>query len=99
MRPGGFVCKHVASEGHPGVAALCIFHHKPVDETDSGLELVCGAEHGVGDYQLVNLDPVVAADPSIGEVLDSLQEGYQATRSAPAQPWLIEPLPAEDEAA
>lgn len=94
MMPG-LVCKHVSRENAP---ALLVCHQTPESAGDSGFLIACGADgHGLKDWLVADLDKRLQA-PEMQE-LRTLEEGQQATRTAPDQPWVIEPLPPEEEAA
>lgn len=96
----GLACKHVREQLVSGQPVLFVCRTEPVDEDDTGLEVYCGQEaHSPEDCVLINLDRVVAVDASVGEMLEALEEGQQAHRSAPGQPWVVEPIPPEDDQA
>lgn len=96
----GIICKHITRPGTVGKPVLRIVHDEPAFEEDSGCGLYCGAlEHQQEDFLMVNLDRILDQDPALREVLQGLEEGSQATRADLAQPWLVEPLPEDDDQA
>lgn len=101
MRPG-FICTHLSPKGQTELVQrpLVVEHDLPVDETDTGWGFFCnevGLHHNA-ELKIVDLDRYVAQDPTLHEVLD-MPEGYHAYRAGVDQPWVIEPLPPEEEAA
>lgn len=93
----GLICKHVDRSNAAGAPVLLVCKTEPVGENDTGLEVYCGGEHTSEDYLFINLDRVIATDASVGEMLEALEEGQLAHRSAPDQPWVVEPIPPEDD--
>ena len=95
MRPG-FTCIHVL-EGAP---VLCVEHDAPIDQTVTGWGVYCAARrHENPELRLVDLDAVPAAAQALAEHDSTLAEGHMATRTTAGDPWLVLPIPAEDEAA
>lgn len=102
MRPG-FICTHILSpDGMPDELArppLVVEHDLPADETDTGWGFFCNEVglHKNAELRIVDLDRYVAQDPTLQEVLN-MPKGYLAHRAGVGQPWIIEPLPPEQEA-
>lgn len=103
MRPG-FICTHILSpDGTPDGLARppqVVEHNEPVDENDSGWGLYCNEVglHENAELRIVDLDRYIAQDPTLQQVLE-MPEGHHAYRATADQPWVIEPLPAEPQAA
>lgn len=93
MRPG-FACTHVTDQGHP---ACTVHHDVPLDERESGWSLQCAAEHENSEWVIVDLDRYIDQDLELQRLRDTLEEGWKATRSAPDQPWVVEPIPGDDD--
>lgn len=93
----GVICDHVGSQG----AAPClVVHDAPVSAEQTGWQVTCGVEpHAAAELRLVDLDGYIERDRALQDLRELLREGHRASRGAPGQPWLVEPLHAEDEAA
>lgn len=94
MLPGA-ICDHVGSQGAP----VCVVAHDAADEDLSGWQLLCHAAHTEHNIRLTDLERFFAADPAVQALRDTLPEGHMATRTAPGLPWVVVPMPAEEEAA
>jgi hypothetical protein len=92
----GIVCVHIAEEG---AAPAYLFRDTPQTETDSGYMLLCSSAHvPAQDLRIVDLDRFIEPDPELCQLRDDLPEGQRAGRIAPGQPWVIEPIPADEAA-
>lgn len=93
MRPG-FLCTHVANGSRP---ARYVQHDEPVREPDSGWLVACGLdEHQDSELLVVDLDRYLDQDPELQQLRVTLAEGWMATRDAPGDPWVQEPIPPEE---
>lgn len=91
----GIICTHVAEKKAP---AGVMVHDAPQHEQDSGFVLLCGEGHTwPNDLRIVDLDRYLD-EPDLQQLRATLHEGYRAARTAPGQPWVVEPIP-QDEAA
>lgn len=89
----GFVCTHVDRGDKP----LILEHAVPVNDLDSGWGLYCGQDqHQDTDLLVVDVDRYLNQDPELQQLRVTLAEGWMATRDAPGDPWVQEPIP-EDE--
>jgi hypothetical protein len=92
----GVICDHVGSQG---VAACLVVHDAPRDDKLTGWQVTCGADrHAPAELRVVDLEAYIERD-RLQDLRELLQEGHRASRGAPGQPWLVEPLHVEDEAA
>lgn len=73
-----------------GAPILLVSH----DADDHGWQFLDGAEPDVGEARVVAMDRFLHLDPSLRQIAD-LPPGWIATRSAPGQPWVRSPRPAE----
>ncbi len=85
MMPG-FICSHVSA----GAPILYASHDEPIDEDDSGWQLMCGAEdHVTADFLVVNVERYATLDETLRDLL-SLPVNTTALRVGKDQPWVIE---------
>lgn len=83
MERRAFVCSHVFEASRPILL---------VAVEDGDLMLLCGDTHSESErFHVMGANHLVERDPTVGEVLD-LEDGYEAERAAPGQPWLRTPL-------
>ena len=99
MTPG-FICTHLTQDLRLVQPPLVVEHDHPVDETDTGWGVYCGGgPHANAELKIVNLDRYIAQDPALQELVHTLPTGFIARRTASDQPWTIERITPEEEAA
>jgi hypothetical protein len=81
-----FVCGHVRDGALPVLVVSRLYDEQDPDDGPDWM-LSCGAgDHGPHEVGTLDIGRVVAADPSLIEVLD-LQPQETAERSGPTEPW------------
>lgn len=81
-----YVCRHIHDGTHAVLVASRLFDELDADDGPDWM-FSCGAgDHGPDEVVTGELDDVVAADPSLTEVLD-LQPQETAERDAVGEPW------------
>jgi hypothetical protein len=79
-----FVCSHVFIQSRPILL---------VAKMDGDLCFLCGQNHldSADDYEAVGLNHILGRDPSIGHLLDKLEENHEAERESVGATWRFSP--------
>lgn len=86
-RSAAIVCEHIASRKHP---ILYGSRDEPLEAEDSGWQFVCnsGLDEDDGRAQVWSVGTVVAAEPSLADLVDK-PAGTTLTRVDANSPWIV----------